>query len=165
MASSALSSSIITNRDATPRVANNSRLSGAHLRSSVGSVVSLAADDTGSRYKMCEVPSAAIVRAVYLSSVAQGAGAVNIGVYRTTADGGAAVSASLFAAALSVVAAVTRAEATNQSTTYTAAKREQPLWQAAGLTSDPGGMLDIVVAPSTTFTNGGAVAVEVQYVI
>lgn len=165
MASSLLNSSVITNRDATPRVANNSRLSGASLMSAVGFVTSLAADDTNSRYRLVQVQSLAIVRAIYLSSVAQGAGAVNIGVYRTTADGGAVVSASLFTAALSVAAAVTRAEATNQATTYTAQKREQPLWQAAGLTSDPGGMLDIVVAPSTTFTNGGQIGIEVQFVV
>lgn len=165
MASSLLSSAVITNRDATPRVANNSRLSGASLLSAVGFVTSLAGDDTNSRYRLVQLQSSSIVRAVYLSSVAQGAGAVNIGVYRTTADGGAVVSASLFAAALSVAAAVSRTDATNQSTNYTAQKREQPLWQAAGLTTDPGGLLDILVAPSTTFTNGGQIGIEVQFVV
>lgn len=165
MGTSALKSSVLTNRDATPRVANNSRLAGAHLRTTLGSVTSVAADDTSSRYRMVEVPSNALIRGVYLSSVAQGAGAVNVGVYRNTADGSAVVSASLFAAAVSVAAAVNRSDVTNSGGSYTNDKREQPLWQAAGLSADPGGTLDIVVAPSTAFTNGGLVGLEVQYVI
>lgn len=165
MGTSSLKSTVITNRDATPRVASNANLAGAILRSAHGFITSIAADDTNSRYRMARVPSNAFVRGIYLSSVAQGAGAVNIGVYRSTGDGGAVVSAALFTAALSVAAAVTRAEVTNQSAAYTAAKQEQPLWQAAGLTADPGGDLDIVIAPSTAFTNGGAVALEVQYVV
>lgn len=166
MGTSALKSSVITNRDATPRVANNARLSGAHLRSAHGFVAAAAADDTASRYRLCELPSNAYVRDVIVSSVAQGgSGALNIGVYRNTADGGAVVSATLFASAVSVVSAVSKSDVTNQSGNYTAAKREQPLWQAAGLTSDPGGTLDIVAAPSAALTNGGAIALDVRYVI
>lgn len=165
MASSILKSTVITNRDALPRVANNNRLSNAHKRTATGFVTSLAADDTNSRYRLVAVPSNAIIRGIYLGSVAQGAGAVNVGVYRNTADGGAAVSASLFAAAFSVAAAVARSDVTNQAGTYTFSLREQPLWQAAGLAADPLSDLDIVVAPSTTFTNGGQIGIEVEYVV
>lgn len=165
MASSLLSSAVITNRDAVQRVLSNASLADGMLRSAHGFITALAADDTNSRYRLVAVPSNAIVRAIYLSSVAQGAGAVNVGVYRSTQDGGAVVSASLFAAALSVAAAVTRTDATNQAATYTQTKQEQPLWQAAGLTADPVSYLDIMVAPSTTFTNGGQVGLEVQYVV
>lgn len=166
MGTSALSSAQITNSDATPRVANNARIAGAHLRSTHGYVTAAAADDTSSRYKMVRVPTNAFVRAVYLSSVAQGgSGAVNVGVYRTAGDGGAAVDATFFGSAVSVVSAISRIDVTNESTTNTAAKREQPLWQAAGLTSDPGGYLDVVIAPSASLTNGGAIALEVQYTV
>lgn len=164
MGTSALKSSSITNRDATPRVLNNGRIQGAPVRRAYGSVTAVAADDTASRYRMCEVPSNAFVLGVYLSSVAQGGSAsANVGVYRNTADGAAAVAATLFASAISVVSAVARTDVTNQSANYTAALREQPLWQAAGLASDPGGTLDIVVAPSAAFTNGGLVGLEVLY--
>jgi hypothetical protein len=166
MGTSSLKSTVITNRDASPRVASNANLAGGILRSAVGSATAAAADDTNSRYRVIRIPTNAYVRAVYVSSVAQGgSGAVNVGVYRATADGGAVVSATLFASALSVVSAVSRSDVTNQSTNYTAAKREQPLWQAAGLTSDPGGELDLVIAPSAALTNGGAIAAEVQYVV
>ena len=45
-----------------------------------------AADDTSSTYRLCALPSACIVRGVYLSSVAQGgSAAVDVGVRRATA--------------------------------------------------------------------------------
>lgn len=49
-------------------------------------------------------------------------------------------------------------------TPLSAAKREQPLWQACGLTVDPGGYFDLVL--TTTATNSGApvASAEVQYV-
>ena len=166
MGTSALKSTTITNRDASPRVLTNARLDGAPVRSAYGFVTAAAADDSNSRYRLARVPSNCIVRQVILSSIAQGgSAAANVGVYRATADGGAVVDDDLFAAGISVVSAVAHTDITNQSTNYTAAKREQPLWQAAGLTSDPGGDLDIVAAPSATFTNGGAIAVLVEYVL
>lgn len=166
MGTSALKSASLTNRDATPRVFNNSNVQGAMVRVAKGYVTAAAADDTSSRYRMCEVPSWAIVHAIYLSSVAQGgSAAANVGVYRTTADGAAVVSANFFASGISVVSAVSRSDVTNQSASYTGQKREQPLWQALGMSADPKSMLDFVVAPSATFTNGGQVALEVWYVV
>lgn len=166
MGTSALKSASLTNRDATPKVATNARLYGAPLLSAVGYATAAAADDTSSRYRLVSVPSNAVVRAVYLSSVAQGgSGAVDVGVYRATADGAAVADADLFGSGVSVVSAISRSDVTNESTNYTAALREQPLWQAAGLSTDPGGELDIVVAPTASLTNGGAIALEVQYVI
>lgn len=165
MGTSALKSTSLTNRDATPKVATNSRLYGAIKYSAYGYVTAAAADDTASRYRMVAVPSNCIVRAVYLSSIAQGgSAAVDVGVYRATADGAAVVDADLFGSAVSVVSVVPRTDVTCESTVYTAALREQPLWQAAGLSADPGGELDIVLTPTAALTNGGALAVEVEYV-
>ena len=166
MGTSSLKSSSLTNRDALPKVATNARLYGAPKHSAYGYVTAAAADDTASRYRMVAVPSNAFVRAVYLSSVAQGgSAAVDVGVYRTPKDGGAVCDADLFGSGVSLVSVVPRTDVTNESTNFTAAMREQPLWQAAGLSADPGGELDIVVAPSAALTNGGPVALEVEYVI
>lgn len=166
MGTSALKSAALTNRDATPKVQTKSQLYGGILRSAIGYVTAAAADDTSSRYRLCAVPSNAFVRAVYISSVAQGgSAAVDVGVFRSTVDGGAAVSAALFGSAVSLVSVVPRTDVTNESTTYTPALREQPLWQAAGLSADPGGELDIVLSPTAALTNGGIVSAEVQYVV
>lgn len=166
MATEALKSATITNRDATPRVANNARLSGAHLRSAVGSATATAGVTTGSTYRLCSVPSNALVREVLVSTVAQGGtSAADVGVYRATADGGAVVDADFFGSAVSLVSALSRSDVTNESTTYTPTKREQPLWQAVGLSSDPGGELDIVLTTTATLTNGGLLSAEVGYVV
>lgn len=169
MGTSTLKSTAITNRDATIKALTNAKLYGAPLLSAVGYATAAAADDTSSTYRLCALPSACIVRGVYLSSVAQGgSAAVDVGVRRATADGGAAISATataLFGSGVSVVSAISRSDVTNESTNYTAALREQPLWQAAGLSADPGGELDLTVVPTAALTNGGAIAVEVQFVM
>ena len=166
MGTSALKSTAITNRDATPRVLNNARLHGGIVRRAFGYVTAAAADDTASRYRMCELPSNAFIVAVYIASVAQGgSAAVDVGVYRNTADGAAVCDADLFGSAVSLVSVVPRSDITNESTVSTPAVREQPLWQAAGLTSDPGGTLDVVVTPTAALTNGGLLSVEVLYTV
>jgi NAD(P)-dependent dehydrogenase (short-subunit alcohol dehydrogenase family) len=57
-----------------------------------GTATSAASDDTSSTYRLVAVPSNCIVRGVYYSTVAQGgSAAVDIGVFRDTAAGGAVV--------------------------------------------------------------------------
>jgi hypothetical protein len=166
MATSTLKSTAITNRDATPKVANNARVSGAPLISAIDIVTTAAADDTSSTYRMLSVPSNAFVRGVYFSTAALGGSStVDIGVFRSTADGGAVVDADFFASAVSTVNAVARTDVTYESAVFTAAKRMQPLWQAAGLSADPGGELDIVISCQATIANAAAMSLEVQYVV
>lgn len=157
-------SSTITNRDTVPQVINDGRLERGSLRSSHGYVTGVNGDSIGSKYVLASLPSTAMVRAVLLSSGALTSGAADVGVYRNTRDGGAAVSAGLFGTAVSVAAAQNRVDITNESTTYTLDKREQPLWQAAGLASDPGSTLDIVATLTAALTAGGLLGAEVQYV-
>lgn len=174
MAVSALKSVPVTNLDSIPVVPNTSGEGGpGNLRYAEGFVTALAADSIGSTYRLARVPSNAKIKSVWLESEAQAAGATNVGVYYSdsTLDGtasanqGLVVSASLFAAAVSLAAA-SSADVTNAGGTYTLDKRTQPLWQAAGLTADPGGFLDIVATLSTAITTGtGKTGVRVEYVI
>jgi hypothetical protein len=110
---------------------------------------------------------------VFLESEAQAAGAFNVGVYYATdGEGGrptsllvaAAISAALFASAVDCSGAVAT-DITNESGTYTLDKRTQPLWQAAGLASDPGGYFDIVATVNTTAvtTGTGKIGLRVSY--
>lgn len=166
MGTSTLKSTAITNRDATPKVPTNAKLYGAPVQNGFGYCTAAASDDTSSTYRCVAVPSNAVIRSIMLSSVAQGgSAAVDVGVYRATVDGGAVVDQDFFGSAVSVVSAVQRSDVTNESTTNTLAKQEQPLWQAVGLSSDPGGELDIVATPTATMTNGGAIGLNVSYVI
>lgn len=164
MATETLKSTTITNRDATPAVINDGRLEKGVLKSAFGQVNTTAAVTTGSKYLLAQVPSKAMVRQVLLSCAALGGTtAHDIGVYRTTADGSAAVSAAFFGSAVSTASALTNSDVTNESGTYTLDKMEQPLWQAAGLSSDPGGMLDIVATSTATNTSGGRLGLVVNY--
>jgi hypothetical protein len=157
-------STTITNRDSTPPVINDGRLERGSLRSSIGYVTAANGDSIASKYILASVPTTAMVRKVLLSCTAITSGAGDVGVYRNTAAGGAVVDVDLFASAQSIASILNNSDVTNESTNYTMALREQPLWQAAGLTADPGGTLDIVLTLTAATTAGGTVGVQVEYV-
>jgi hypothetical protein len=171
MAVETLSSPGITNRDAVPRVFTNPGLGSAGvLRVTQGYLASVPASTSlTSTIRMCEIDAFAVVESVTFASAAQTAGAFDLGVYRTVADGGAAVDADLFATAINCASAVALTDVTNESTINTILKQNQPLWQAAGVTTAPapGTKYDIVLTCATTAvtTGTGAVAVKVRYTI
>ena len=141
----------------------------------------VAADAAGSAYQFVRVPTNAKVKSVNLTTQAQGAGAIQIGVYYSdsTVDGTAAANQGLvvpttgvnfFAQDVSLASAINDAPETfqNQATAgaYNASLINQPLWQALGLASDPGGFFDIVGTVHTTAitTGTGFAALSVRYV-
>lgn len=166
-----LKSTAITNREATPRVLNNPG-SGAPgiLRAVQGYFASVtAALSITSVIRLCEIDAHAVVHSVTFASAAQAAGKFDIGLYRTNADGGAVVDQDFFATAVDCASAVVLTDETNESTTNTIAKQNQPLWQAAGVTTEPtpGTMYDVAATVVTTdiTTGTGAIGVKVLYVI
>jgi hypothetical protein len=173
-----LKSTTVTNRDATPPVLNDSRLERSTVNVAIGSVTAGTTDTgastyaTGSTYVLASLPSSAMVRAVYLDCAALTSGVVSVGVARNTRDSSGnayptaigATATALFASSQSVASALKRSDITNQSGNYTIDKRQQPLWQAAGLTSDPNTTLDIVILVTTSLTAGGLIGLEVWYV-
>ena len=167
MAVELLKSVVITNRDAKPSVLNDGRLERSTSKAAEGYATPSATASIASIFTLISLPSTAIVQQLYLTNGAVTSAAANIGVYRPTAiDGtaGAVVSVSLFAAAVSLAVAGNNTDVTNQSTTYTVAKQDQPLWQAAGLTADPGGTLDISVTLTAAATASAAVKLLCFYV-
>lgn len=78
-----------------------------------------------------------------------------------------AVIAALFASAVAVGGQTVNqlVDATNESGNYGAVAREKELWDAAGLSSDPGGFFDVVFVSTAThsLTNGALLVVEVEY--
>jgi hypothetical protein len=107
-------------------------------------------------------------------SEAQTAGKFDLGAYYAT-DGvigktnallaAAAIDQDFFATAIDCASAVTPTEVINESGTNTLDKRIQPLWQALGLTADPGGNIDIVATVVTTAvtTGTGKFGISVLY--
>lgn len=167
-------STAIGNRDASPTVPTMAAYDGGLLREKEGFVTTASGDSTGSVFPMVSVPSNSRVSSIVLQSEAQGgACTVNCGVYAPTQGnpalsglgyaGGAAINASFFASALSVVAAVASTEVINQSGSNTLNLQEQELWQALGLTSDPGCMLDISLALGAATAAAARIGIKVKY--
>lgn len=164
-----LKGTAITNRQATPAVLNNPGNGGAGVfKEAFGYLASVPASlSITSIIRLVEVPSHARIRSVKLYSAAQTAGAFDVGVYRCNNDAaGVVVDQDFFASAVSCASAVLGTEVSEETATYTIAKRSQQLWEAAGLASDPGGNLDIALTVATTdVTTGlGAIGLSVTYV-
>jgi hypothetical protein len=175
MAIDHVKSTPITNLDATPPVANTAGEGAAAVLKSVdGYATAVASSSVAATYQLVRVPSNCKVKSIVFESEAQTAGKFDLGLYYATdGEGGKptalllanTISAAFFASAIDCAAAVTPTDVSNESGTYTLDKRTQPLWQAAGLSSDPGGMFDIVATVVTTAvtTGTGKFGIRVAY--
>lgn len=182
MATSHLKSVPITNLDTIPAVPNTTgEGSPGYVRTVEGFVTVNAADAVGSTYQFVRLPSNAKVKHVFLANEAQGAGKVQIGVYYSdsTIDGTASslqglvvptTGVNFFANDVDLTAAIQPTDEVLQNMATAGANNlslvNQPLWQALGLTSDPGGNFDIVATVHTTAvtTGTGRLGVSVEYV-
>lgn len=177
MAVDHVKSTPITNLDATPAV-QNSTGEGAPgvLRNLEGSAVAIVSGSADATYQLVRLPTNAKVKSIRFESAAQGAGKFDLGVYYssdgrfgrpTTLLAAAAVDQDFFATDIDCASAVVITNVTNESGTNTIDKRNQPLWQAVGLTSDPGGDFDIVATVHTTAitTGTGRLGISVDYVL
>lgn len=172
MAVVTVKSTTIGNRDAVPPVLNDGRLQRGTMKVGKGSAAVGAVDSIASYYPLVEVPSNAIVHGVLVSAIAgMTSTAGDVGVFKNrknavvnTGVEANTSSAAFFASALSLASVLSRSEQTNESLTNTVAKREQPLWQAIGLTEDPMTTFDIGIKLTAANTGAaGSVALEVQY--
>lgn len=175
MAVDHVKSTFITNLDATPSVQNTAGEGGpAPIKDVDGWATVIAAGSVGATYQLARVPSNSKIKSLTFESEAQAAGKFNIGVYYATDGEGRqplallaanAINANLFVTDIDTTSAVTPTNVTNQSGLYTLDKRTQPLWQAAGLSTDPGGFFDIVATVHTTAvtTGTGKMGVRVSY--
>lgn len=175
MAVDHVKSTPITNLDASPVVPNTAgEGAAAELMEIFGYATAVASSTADATYQLVRVPSNCKVKQILFESAAQGAGKFDLGAYYATdGQGGhaaallaaAAIDQDFFATAIDCASAVTVTDVTNESGTYTLDKRNQPLWQALGLTSDPGGSIDIVATVKTTdvTTGTGKFGISVRY--
>lgn len=181
MGTSALKSTAITNLDATPIVPSTAgEGASAYLKTVEGFVTAVAADAAGSTYRLVRFPSNAKIKSVVFTSEAQGAGKVQLGVYYSdsTTDGTSVANqgvvvpttgVNFFANDIDLTSAVQPTEEVFQNMATGGANNlslaNQPIWQALGLTSDPGGFMDLVATVHTTAitTGTGRLGVSVRY--
>ena len=156
----------ITNLNASPIRLIDPRTAGGVLRSDLDIAPVTSGDSIGSTYRPVRIPSSVFVKQVIVLTTAITTCAGDVGVYKNAADGGAVVSAAFFGSAVSLASATDATaglDVTNESGTYTQAKRIQPLWQALGLTADPGLLYDIVVTLTAAAGSAGTLGLYVIY--
>lgn len=157
-------STLATGAFATPRVISNPQNTGAPFNRGASHSMTTAevANDVVALFS---VPTNIAVRAVLLSSDGAGAaGAVDIGLYtiNEAGDTETAVDRDLFTSAQSVAGALVRSDVTAEAGTITIDERFLPLWQAAGLTADPGGIFWVCATVTTAVDATTLIAVEVE---
>jgi hypothetical protein len=87
-----------------------------------------------------------------------------VGLYRTAADGGAAVSAACYTSALAPTAANQAGSEIAFGTGRLGSKIGQAVWQDAGLSADPNLWYDVVVVATTAGAAAGAISWNMEYV-
>jgi len=157
----------ITDRDASPRVPVNGRISGGAIKRAVGAVTLTNGDSIGSIYIAVSVPSNAVVSSVKVTSPDIGTTtAADVGVYQTTQNSNTVVDANFFATALVLNAgAITKSEVAFQSGVYTMANAEKPLWEALGLSADSQRDYDIAMTATGAVNGTGVAILEVEYTV
>lgn len=158
------SSTVITNRDASPKVLSNARLVKGAMMEAAGLVAAVSGDSIASKYKFFSLPSNARVSDLLLTCDAITTCAGDIGLYQTTANGGAVVDVDFFSAAKSLAAALKRATVCGDNV-MVAAQSEKPLWEALGLSTDPKIDYDVVVTLTAAAGSAGNIFLQAQFAI
>jgi hypothetical protein len=157
-------SALITARDAFPQIPVDLRKAGRSFEKR--EIVTLVSGDSiASTLIFFSLASNAVVVSLKVSLATLGTTtAGNVGLYDTTVNGGAAVSASFFAAALNLHTALNKGEQLfGGGGVITPANAMQMIWQQLGLASDPGKDYDVVITLTGAADGGGAILVECGY--
>lgn len=174
MTTEALKTSVITNLDANPPVrASAGKGAAGVVREIDGALTVTDTKTAGSTYRMVRIPSNAKVKHVRAwLQAAVTTFTADIGLYYSSSDYDGTqddlqsdvIDADFFGSAVALAAIVTPTDYTHESAVYTAADRLLPIWEAAGLSADPGGFFDIALTTTAT-TDGAAVPIlECEYV-
>lgn len=167
MGVSTLYSNQITNRDASPRVIDDANITKGVLVETVGTLETVAADASASKYYFCSIPSNARVSYVKLFCDSSGtAGAMDIGLWKSTQYGGAVADQDFFASAQSIATeSKVGIDVTHESAAFGLEDVEKPVWEALGLSADPMITYDIVGYVTTAIVDAGTLSIKCGYVI
>lgn len=167
MAVVTVKSQAITNRDSSPAVINDAAHSAAGLRGFIASAAIANGDSVGSKYILGQIPSNAVIHSVLVSTSADigTTTTADVGIYQTTANGGAVVDVDLFDDALSLKdGQITNSEILF-SGAITMANSYKKLYEHLGLSSDPARAYDLVLTLDGAADGAGSVTVKVIYAI
>jgi hypothetical protein len=118
----------------------------------------------GSVFRFCQVPTNATINSIRLFCDAITSAAADVGLYRSTENGGAVVDVDAYASAQTIATAnVVGIEVAFEARNID--KIENLVWQDAGLTADPGGVLDIAATLTAASTAAGTLSFLVDYTV
>lgn len=158
-------STAITRQEATPKQKVPAYLAAGVLREFVGTVEAANGDSIGSTYRMVSVHSSWRVSDIELFCDAITSGAADIGLYDTLDNGGAVVDADFFASAQSIASAITTGtRVQHESGVVNIDDIEKRLWEALGLTADPGKFYDICLTLTAATTAAGTISLKARCV-
>jgi hypothetical protein len=134
--------------DPTSKVEVDADFAEAHVKSIVSQIGITNGDSINSKYYVGRVPSNAIIdpSSVYTNAAITGVTSFDLGFV-------GAVNALVAAVSLAVASTAP----VNATVAVTAANQVKRAWQLAGLTSDPGGFLDIFATINAAATATGVV--------
>lgn len=174
MTTEALKSTQITNLDTVPPIANTPNTGGpCFLRTTDGSVTATTGKTAGSTYQICRVLSSAILKHAYVTldagvttfagdmgfyysdSTTDGTASANQGTKVNSTSGSQLLGAAQDLHALSVPL--------DLIFNMASANRDLPLWQACGLTKDPGGFFDFTMTTTSTTSGAPVLYGELQF--
>jgi hypothetical protein len=159
MAVNAYKTASITNLDATPIVRANPWVHGGNSKQFAGTVEAVNGDSIGSTYRFFRVGSWMRPVSLTLFCDALTGGAADLGLYRSAADGGAAVAQSLFASAQSIAAA-NAAGINARFEQDDIANAEKRIWELLGLTADPNLEYDVALTLTAAITASGTLTLQ-----
>lgn len=153
MAVVAVKSNSVTNNNATPRVINTPGVEGGTLVRAINSLVTITSGDSvGSTYRLGKIRSSDFIDRIRLDTTADmgTTTTADIGLYDllTHSNGGTVVDADFFASAVSLKdGALSNSDVTFESGAAGGliANAEKRVWEALGLSSDPGKEYDVAM--------------------
>ena len=157
-------STTITNLDAAQVVRAKAFANGAPIKEFIETVEVAAGDSAASTYRFFRVPSWLRVTDVIADTDDMGTTTTaDIGLYRTNADGGAAVDADFFASALVWNAgALANQNVTHESGVVDLPNYGKRLWEQLGLAADPQVYYDVVATLVGAADAGGSAVLRLR---
>lgn len=158
-----VSSTPVANVDGKPIVRNSAKVSEGEVLSSIGSVALANGDSIGSVYRMVRIRSGCRINSLFLLCTAVTSGAADIGLYQTAAKGGAVVDADFFSAAQTIATASQGIQVAHGNALAVATSMLR-VWEALGLSADPGIEYDVALTLTAATTAAGSAALKCDYV-
>jgi hypothetical protein len=165
MADDSKKSGSITDIDSTPALRPGSWKHGGTVKKYAGTLEAADLASVGTIYRFFRIGSWMRVDSIILANDAMSAGAVDIGLYKPTIEGGTVVDADFFASAVSVASAAKSTNGTNvtveaDSTAMNIDKAEKRVWEVLGLTTDPNLEYDVAATITTAFGAAGTLTLR-----